>query len=584
VLNRAYSLLKVNAVDADKRQISGIATTPTPDSSGDVIEPLGVTFRNPLPLLFHHDRKQPVGRAIFQAPTKDGVAFEATFPIIDEPGTVKDRVDEAWHSVKAGLITGVSVGLSALMAHTEKLASGGVRILKSEVFELSLVTIPANYEATILTVKALDRAASGLHQPGVTGALPVVHAVKAASTMTTSEQIASFENTRAAKAGRMTAIMAKSAESGSTLDAAETEEYDTLKSEVDSVDAHLVRLKAHEKMLLASATPITAGITTPGTTPALAASDLRGGQSVITVKANVPKGTAYTRYVMAKVAGKNSISDAIRHVESNKQWMDQTPEVLMMLKAVVNPGTIAEPAWAAPLAIQQPLNDFLELLRPSTLLGKIPGLRQVPFNISMPIQTGGGTYAWVGEGAPKPVGNLQFASVTLGIAKAAGIIVISEELAKVSTPSAEMVVRNDMLKGMAQYLDVQFIDPTVAAVTNVSPASITNLANGYATAGTSGANARTDIKKADHADGTASGANNYPISECVLIMGEANAFALSTARRRAACRESRPDRQGRLYSTGLQTVTSQSAGGRGARARAVDSLRGRWRREHRRQP
>jgi hypothetical protein len=58
--------------------------------------------------------------------------------------------------------------------------------------------------------------------------------------------------------------------------------------------------------------------------------------------------------------------------------------------------------------------------------------------------------------------------VTLGIAKAAGIIVISEELAKISNPSAEAVVRNDMIKGMAQYLDLQFIDPTVAAVTNVA--------------------------------------------------------------------------------------------------------------------
>jgi HK97 family phage major capsid protein len=159
------------------------------------------------------------------------------------------------------------------------------------------------------------------------------------------------------------------------------------------------------------------------------------------------------------------------------------------------------------------------------LLGKITGLRRVPFNISVPVQTAGGTYNWVGEGAPKPVGQLQFQSVTLGITKASGIIVISEELAKISNPSAEAVVRNDMIAGMAQYLDQQFIDPTVGAVTNVSPASITNLANGFATAGTSGDNARTDIKKAINL--LTSG--NYPISQTVFVMSEANAFALSTA-------------------------------------------------------
>lgn len=481
----------------------------------------------------------------------DGIAFTATIPAVDEPGVVKSRVDEAWQSVKAGLITGVSIGLRFLQKDAEQLKSGGLRLLKSQVFELSLVTIPANREATILTVKELDLAASGPPMPRATGH-PVVFARKDAPIpMTTAEQIHNFENTRGAKTGRMTAIMAKASEAGSTLDAAETEEYDTLAAEVKSIDAHLVRLKEHEKMMMVTATPIT-------TTPAgITASDLRGGTpQVISVKANVPKGTAFTRFVMAKVANRNSTSDAIHYVERNKQWMDQTPEVIEMLKAVSNWGTVAEPAWAAPLAVAQPFNDFLELLRPSTLIGKIPGLRQVPFNISMPAQTGGGTYAWVGEGAPKPVGQLQFATVTLGITKAAGIIVISEELARNSTPSAEMVVRNDMIRGMAQYLDTQFIDPTVAAVTNVSPASITNLSNGYATAGTSGDNARTDIKKAI----TLMTQNNYPVNELVLIMSEANAFALSTAltTNGVLVNPGLSAKGGNVL--GLTTVTSQAAG------------------------
>jgi hypothetical protein len=35
---------------------------------------------------------------------------------------------------------------------------GGIHFLKTEVLELSLVTIPANAEATITSVKAIDRA------------------------------------------------------------------------------------------------------------------------------------------------------------------------------------------------------------------------------------------------------------------------------------------------------------------------------------------------------------------------------------------------------------------------------------------
>jgi hypothetical protein len=53
-MDRAYSLLEVKAVDDAARVIRGVATTPTPDRVGDIVEPLGVRFKNPLPLLHQH--------------------------------------------------------------------------------------------------------------------------------------------------------------------------------------------------------------------------------------------------------------------------------------------------------------------------------------------------------------------------------------------------------------------------------------------------------------------------------------------------------------------------------------------------
>ena len=516
------------------------------------MEPAGAKFSLPMPLLWQHDQRSPIGE-VFSADVKaEGIFIKARIPKIAEPGPVKSRVDEAWQSIKSKppLVRGLSIGWSPIRG--EKTDAGLTRWLEWNWGELSAVTVPMNSDATILAVKAADLAATGRHSPGASG-LPVVTALKDAPRMkTTAEQIQDFEATLLAKTKKMTELMTKAGEAGITLDQAQAEEYDTLKMECKSVEEHLGRLRELEKLNIAAATPITK------TTDSLTASELRGGTPVISVKANVPKGTAFTRYVMAKVVGKNSMSDAIMHVKANKVWMDQTPEVLTMLehKAVVNWGTIAEPAWAAPLAVAQPINEFLELLRPATLIGKVTGLRQVPFNISMPAQTAGGTYGWVGEGAPKPVGQLQLATVTLGIAKAAGIIVISEELARLSTPSAEGVVRNDMIAGMAQFLDTQFIDPTVAAVTNVSPASITNLSNGFGSAGTSNDNARTDIK-------TAIGlltASNYNIAETVFIMSQKNAFILSTAITSTGVRLF-PDVNplgGSLL--GIPVVTSQSAG------------------------
>src|SRR6185436_8476180 len=141
-MDRAYALLTVKALDAERRTITGIASTPEPDRMGDVVEPLGITYKNPLPLLLYHDTKKPVGTVTFKAPTAAGLEFEATLPTVAEPGALRERIDEAWQSIKAGLLAGVSVGFRAL--EHSALATGGLRFLKTEILELSLVAIPAN--------------------------------------------------------------------------------------------------------------------------------------------------------------------------------------------------------------------------------------------------------------------------------------------------------------------------------------------------------------------------------------------------------------------------------------------------------
>lgn len=166
-MDRAYSILNVKAVDEAKRVIRGIATTPETDRQGDIVVPEGVKFKNPLPLLWQHDSTKPVGTVKFEKPTKAGIEFEATLPFIEEAGVLKERVDEAWQSVKAKLVTAVSIGFRVLDGEYEIMKTGGLRFMKTEVMELSLVTIPANASATITSIKSIDtkqRAASG-HTP-----------------------------------------------------------------------------------------------------------------------------------------------------------------------------------------------------------------------------------------------------------------------------------------------------------------------------------------------------------------------------------------------------------------------------------
>jgi len=513
VLQRAYSLLEVKSVDAAQRVVEGIASTPTPDRGGDVMDPAGAQFVLPMPFLWFHDDKNPIGEVFAADVRPDGIYIKAQVSTVTVPGRLKTLVDEAWAAFTANppLVRGLSIGWKALAIEPVR-GTRFTRVLKWIWGELSAVTVPMNTDATILSVKSLDQAATGPHSPGATGPFPVVRAEKAAPAMTTQEQIAAFENTRAAKTARMTELMSKS--DGSTLDDTQREEYTTLEREVDSIDEHLPRLRKLEKTLALGATPITGQ-----TAEELAAA--RGGRSpVIQVKSQLPQGTAFTRMCMALASSRG---DSFQAIERAKQWHDSTPEVELMVKAAVAVGVSTDATWAGPLVVSQPLIDeFLALLRPRTLLGRVPGLKQVPFNVTVPAQTTGGTYGWVGQNKPKPVTKADYATVTLTFAKAAGIIVLSEELVRLSTPSAEQLVREEMIAGMGAFLDQQFVDPAIAAVANVNPASITNGAATIASSGVTGAAAKTDLSSRVGVFVAA----NIPLSESVWLMNEANAFGI----------------------------------------------------------
>src|SRR4029434_9867461 len=188
-------------------------------------------------------------------------------------------------------------------------------------------------------------------------------------------------------------------------------------------------------------------------------------------------------------------------------------------------------------------DEFIEFLRPATIVGRIPNLRRVPFLISVPSQPGGAAGQWVGggrpkpvgaggagaqwggEGARKPVGALQFGTVTLGLTKCAIIVVITDELAKNSTPSAEAVIRQDLVNAIAYLVDTEFTLPARAPVANVAPGSITNGVTPITSAGTTPANGRTDIAAMMSALVDA----GLSAPQSVLLMSESNAAALSNA-------------------------------------------------------
>lgn len=163
-MKRAYSVLTVKAMDDDKREITGIATTPTPDRVGDIVEPKGATFDLPIPLLWQHDSRQPIGHVTKAKVTDSGIEVVASMVKIDEPGKLKDRLDEAWQSIKSGLVRGFSIGFKDI-EYSRIGDTYSYRYLKWLWLELSVVTIPANGDCSIEGIKSADqlvrRAATG---------------------------------------------------------------------------------------------------------------------------------------------------------------------------------------------------------------------------------------------------------------------------------------------------------------------------------------------------------------------------------------------------------------------------------------
>jgi HK97 family phage major capsid protein len=124
------------------------------------------------------------------------------------------------------------------------------------------------------------------------------------------------------------------------------------------------------------------------------------------------------------------------------------------------------------------------------------------------------------------VSRLTVDNISLGFSKISSIVVLTEELIRLSTPAAEAVCRRDLIGALAAYMDQQFIDPTVAASTDVSPASISYGATSISSTGSNIAAVCTDVR----AMFAAGFAGNVSYSTGVWVMHPRTATYLSMLR------------------------------------------------------
>lgn len=300
---------------------------------------------------------------------------------------------------------------------------------------------------------------------------------------TYAEHIASLEATRAEKIGRMKELHQGVADENRTLNAAEQEEYDTVEGEVRRIDADLARTKKLEELDRQTAKPVDA--TTKANATVEPTRLARGEFNLKTIEKLEP-GIAAARYTMCLIHAKGDHQKAFRLAERHYPQTEAIVKTLkaqadganlaeiMRLKTAIPAGTTTETTWAAPLVYASVWQgDFINYLRPRTLIGQAQ-FRPVPFNVRVNSQTSGGTGYWVGQGKAKPVTKFDFSNESSSYTKVAAISVITQELARLSDPSAEMLVRDSLADAVIARVDSDLFDPDVAAVANVNPAGLLN--------------------------------------------------------------------------------------------------------------
>lgn len=334
-----------------------------------------------------------------------------------------------------------------------------------------------------------------------------------------AEQITAFEQKRASLVAANEEILSKAADEGSTLDAEQKETFDNNEADIKEIDDHLKRLRAMEKAAGEAAKPVSGQTQKDGTESRVPAQ--------IKAKPKLEPGIQMARVIKCIGQAKGNLPQA---EQLAIQQYANDDAVVNVLKAAVAAGTTSNTTWVGNLVGDETsvYADFIEYLRPQTILGKfgangVPGLRRVPFRVALVGQTSGGDGYWVGEGDAKPLTKFDFSRTTLDPLKVANIAVLTMEAIRDSSPSAEVIVRDQLVEALRSRLDVDFIDPNNSGTPNIKPASILNGGSAIVSTGTDEDSVRLDMRALFQ---KFIDADNPPTSG-VIVMSSTNALALS---------------------------------------------------------
>lgn len=155
--------IKQISEDDDYITIRGMASTKDTDRVGDIMDPDcwtkgGLTnyMNNPI-ILFNHDYNRPIGRGTDVKVTKNGLELTAKISKADK--YISKLIQD-------GVLSTFSVGFKVREADHMK-ETGGLHIKDAELYEVSVVSIPANQSAKFEVVKCFSPSEFELYKSGL---------------------------------------------------------------------------------------------------------------------------------------------------------------------------------------------------------------------------------------------------------------------------------------------------------------------------------------------------------------------------------------------------------------------------------
>lgn len=498
-MRQAFAQFEVKAVNAEDRILEGWATTDSTDRMDDTVEPKGAVFSLPLPLLHQHEHEKPIGHVLSaELRTQNGVTgFWIKAQIAKDTGL--EYVEKAWLQIRSGLVRWFSIGFRTL-ACKPKDKGFGLTFTSWEWLELSAVTIPANADCTIETIRAFapkpvpevssDPSPHGDRPTSPASDHPAVVTTTRSMKMSLADKIAA-KQAEILKFQDHLASLTADVEDMTDEQAAEIAQYT---KKLDSARGHLKAFQEAEQALAGHAFAKTADPTaTNDPTPRATVKSLRKPGDL----------ASKTLAAIVKAAGTrtSALEVAREHVSP-----DLRNEMEVLVRSATAPAITTDSTWATNL-VREEWGQFFALLRDQSVYPQVPGARiDLTLTTNFPIQNGRGALAggFVAENGAIPVKVGSIGTTSLAPKKLAIISAFSRELARRSIPAIQSVIERQIVEDTAEVLDTTFLgsgarsttqpaglrDTTETVSANIN--AITNTGSGTGTATV--AEIVTDIK------------------------------------------------------------------------------------------